>query len=202
MFRRIETFIAGVEILVPLLDAHRFRFEGESTRRNPSLVGLGEEVTFGEFVRGDRRLLIELSNSLGPVKYYVRDLWLEHEPYMRALGIEQGDNSYPGFSNDPLDGFRHVRTDLERFGSDFLTGDASILIRAASEEAERLPGLQRRLMASYTGDEADRRRARELFHGKKYAEVVTVLESLKSPEFMDDFERKILEVARRKTASP
>ena len=57
-------------------------------------------------------------------------------------------------------------------------------------------------MASYTGDDAYCRRARELFRGKKYAEVVTVLESLKYPEFMDDFERKILEVARRKTASP
>ena len=90
----------------------------------------------------------------------------------------------------------------ERFGSDFLVGDASILIRAASEEAERRPELQRRRMASYTGDDADRRRARELFRGKKYAAVVTVLESLRYPEYMDDFERKILEVARRNTASP
>ena len=100
---RIETFLAGVESLVPVLDAHEFHFEGESTRTNPSLVGVGEKVTFGEFVRGDRRLIIESSYSLGPVKYYVRDLWLEHEPYMRALGIRPGDNAYPGFSDDPLD---------------------------------------------------------------------------------------------------
>jgi hypothetical protein len=82
-----------------------------------------------------------------------------------------------------------------------VAGDASILIRAASEEAERRPELQRRLIASYTGDDADRRRARELFRAKKYPEVVTVLESLKYPEYMDDFERTILEVARRKASA-
>jgi hypothetical protein len=57
-------------------------------------------------------------------------------------------------------------------------------------------------MASYSGDDTNRRRARELFRARKYADVVTVLESLEYPEFMDDFERKILDVARRKTASP
>jgi hypothetical protein len=202
MFRRLETFTAGVEILIPVLAAHAFRFEGESTRRNPSLVALGEEVAFGEFVRGERRLVVEFWYSLGPVKYYAGDLWLEHEPYMRAAGVQPGENAYPGFSVDPLEGFRHLRIDLERFGADFLAGDASILIRAASEEAKRRPEVQRRLIASYTGDDADRRRARELFRSKKYSEVVTVLESLKYPESMDDFERKILDVARRKTATP
>jgi hypothetical protein len=201
VIRRVETFTTGVKILGPVLDAHGFHFEGESRRREPSLVGLGPEVAFGEFVRGDRRLLVEFFYSLGPVKYYVGDLWIEHARYMRVLGVETGENAYPGFSDDPLDAFRHLRTDLERFGSDFLAGDASILIRAASEEAERRPELQRRQMARYTGDDVDRRRARELFRSKKYAEVVTVLESLEYPEFMDDFERKILEVARRKTAS-
>jgi hypothetical protein len=120
---------------------------------------------------------------------------------MRAAGVQSGENAYPGFADDPLDGFRHLRADLERFGDDFLTGDASILIRAASEEARRRPELRRRQMASYTGDDADRRRARELFRAKNYAEVVSVLDALKYPEFMDDFERKILEVARRKTSN-
>jgi hypothetical protein len=123
----------------------------------------------------------------------------EHEPYMRAVGVQPGENAYPGFSDDSLEAFRHLRTDLHRFGHDFLAGDASILIRAASEEASRRSELQRRQMASYTGDDADRRRARELFRAKDYVEVVSVLDALKYPEFMDDFERKILEVARRKT---
>lgn len=202
MNRRLETFSAGVKILAHVLDAHSFLFEPENTRREPSLVDLGPEVAFGEFVRGDRRLLVEFGWSLGLVKYYVRDLWIEHAPYMRALGVETGATAYPGFSDDPLDAFRHLRIDLERFGSDFLTGDASILIRAASEEAERRPEAQRRLMASYTGDDADRRRARDLFRAGKYAEVVALLESLKFPEFMSDFERKILGVARNKSAGP
>ena len=48
MFSRLETFTAGVEILVPVCSTHNFRFEGPSARRNPSLVGLGEEVAFWE----------------------------------------------------------------------------------------------------------------------------------------------------------
>jgi hypothetical protein len=201
MFSRLETFTAGIEILVPVLATHNFRFEGTSTRRNPSLVGLGEEVASGEFVRGERRLLVEFAYSLGPVKYYAGDLWLEHEPYRRAAGVQPGENAYPGFSDDSLEAFRHLRIDLHRCGHDFLTGDASILIRAASEEASRRSELQRRQMASYTGDDANRRRARELFRAKSYVEVVSVLDALKYPEFMDDFERKILEVARRKTST-
>ena len=92
MFSRLETFTAGVEILVPVCSTHNFRFEGPSARRNPSLVGLGEEVAFGEFVRGERRLLVEFAYSLGPVKYYSGDLWLDHEPYMllQPNSIETG----------------------------------------------------------------------------------------------------------------
>lgn len=69
MFRRLETFTAGVQIVAPLLERHGFHFEGESVRRKPSLVGRGEEVAFGEFIRGDRRLLVELFYSLEPVKF-------------------------------------------------------------------------------------------------------------------------------------
>jgi hypothetical protein len=96
MFRRLETFTAGVQIVAPLPERHGFHFEGESVRRHPSIVGLGEDVAFGEFIRGDRRLLVELFYSLGPVKYYVGELWLEHEPYIRAVGVPSGQNAYPG----------------------------------------------------------------------------------------------------------
>ena len=47
---------------------------------------------FGKFVRGERRLLVEFAYSLGPVKYYSGDLWLDHEPYMllQPNSIETG----------------------------------------------------------------------------------------------------------------
>jgi hypothetical protein len=69
LFQRLETFTAGMEILTPVMEQHGFVFEGESTRRNPSIVGRGEEVAFGDFVRAERRLIVELSYSVGPVKY-------------------------------------------------------------------------------------------------------------------------------------
>ena len=40
---------------------------------------------------------------------------------MRLLGVAD-QAAYPGFSDDPLDGFRHLRSDLERFAEPFLTG--------------------------------------------------------------------------------
>jgi hypothetical protein len=45
-----------------------------------------------------------------------------HEWYMRAKLGRAGGNAYPGYSNDPLDGFRHLAHDLERHCAEFLTG--------------------------------------------------------------------------------
>jgi hypothetical protein len=49
---------------------------------------------------------------------------------MRALGCRK-ESAYPGFSADPLDGFRRLASDLERFGDEFLKGtDQHFLARA------------------------------------------------------------------------
>lgn len=41
---------------------------------------------------------------------------------MKFLGAHN-KSLYPGFSNELLDGFRHLKHDLENFCSDFLIGD-------------------------------------------------------------------------------
>jgi hypothetical protein len=47
---------------------------------------------------------------------------------MWAVTGRKWSTEYPGFSDDPLDGFRHLRADLEKHGSSFLTGsDADLL---------------------------------------------------------------------------
>ena len=55
------------------------------------------------------------------------DYSVSHEDFVRGVrgtdGID-GASEYPGFSDDPLAGFRHLRADLERFGAVFLTGGA------------------------------------------------------------------------------
>jgi hypothetical protein len=71
MFRRLDTF-------TPLRGRERSKKPIHRWFRRG-------KVAFGEFIRGDRRLLVELFYSLGPVKYYVGALWLEHEPLLRRM---------------------------------------------------------------------------------------------------------------------
>ncbi|HJX16012.1 MAG TPA: hypothetical protein VJ386_09780 [Candidatus Deferrimicrobiaceae bacterium] len=85
----------------------------------------GGESASGEYRRGNRRLELHFRWSLGLVTYHVGDISLSHEEYIRAVhGVVkiQGKNAYPGFSQDPLDGFRHLREDLERFGDVVVKG--------------------------------------------------------------------------------
>ena len=68
----------------------------------------------GEFRRerdGElRRLELHFRHSLGLVSDHVDGTSLSHNDYMRALKAKNQD---PGFSHDPLDGFRHLLHDLE-----------------------------------------------------------------------------------------
>jgi hypothetical protein len=80
-----------------------------------------------DFLGRDRRLEIHVRFSLGQVRYHFGDYSISHEDLVRGVrGTEQidGPSQYPGFSDDPLDGFRHLRADLERFGAVFLTRGA------------------------------------------------------------------------------
>jgi hypothetical protein len=197
---RFETFGQGCDILEPILLPKGFRRSDDYEHQYPSLTGGGEVVIRGGFERDDRRLELELWFALRRVVYHVGDLWLEHEPYLRALGVPNGSNSYPGFSEDPLDGFRHLASDLTYFAEEFLSGDAAILRRAAAEEAARRPEQQRRYKAWMVGDDSARRRARELFRQRQYGEVVTILTALQYPEFMDRYELTILEAAKRRAS--
>ena len=96
-------------------------------------IDAGEESTSGgpsasgEFFRGDRRLELHVRSALGLVRYHFGDYAISHEDLVRGVrGTERtaGPSEYPGFADDPLAGFRHLRADLERFGAVFLTGGA------------------------------------------------------------------------------
>jgi hypothetical protein len=81
----------------------------------------------GEFLRGDRRLELQVRSSLGLVRYHFGDESLSHEDLVRGVRALEGiseEGQYPGFSTDPMAGFRHVRHDLDRFGAVFLRGGA------------------------------------------------------------------------------
>ena len=85
----------------------------------------GGPFAIGEFRRDDRRLELHVRHALGLVRYHFGELSLSHEELVRGVrglnGISE-EAQYPGFSNDPGAGFRHLRVDINRFGDVFLTG--------------------------------------------------------------------------------
>jgi hypothetical protein len=124
----------GCEVLDPIMTRHGFTFvEGLSGQ------GCGGLYASGEYVRGDRRLGLFFRYSLGLVTYHIGELSLPHLEYMRALLGRNGENQYPGFSDDPLDGFRHLKHDLENFCTDFLSGtgdEFKVCVERAAEQAK------------------------------------------------------------------
>jgi hypothetical protein len=189
-----EILRAGSEILNPVMKPHGFTFvEGFSGKSNY------ENFAQGEFVRDDRRLELHFRHSLGLVTYHLGSLSATHESYMRELLGHDVAHQYPGFSDDPLDGFRHLVHDIENFASDFLTGSGEVLARAALKEAEERDAQNMAAMTQAVGDPRKREEARRLFRESDFKGVVSLLESLNYPELMTEAEKKYLEISRRKT---
>jgi hypothetical protein len=183
----------GSKILDRVLRPHGFTFvEG------PSGSGSGGHFAAGNYVRGDRRLELHFRHSLGLVTYHIGALSASHEAYMRDLLGREGGNRYPGFSDDPLDGFRHLAHDLERFAADFLSGSGATLKAAAARETAIQESAQKTLMAASTGETVKRQEARRLFREGDYEGVVELLEGLSYPELMTESEKKILDVSKKK----
>ena len=107
----------GVQVLAPLLESHGFSWHAGASGNSS-----GGEFSSGAFVRGDRRLELHFRSSLGLVSYSVAGHALPHTEFIRGQGVARGANAYPGFSHEPLDAFRHLLDDLQRFGAPFLLG--------------------------------------------------------------------------------
>ena len=136
--------------------------------------------------------------SLGLVTYHKAGQKVSHQAYMKALGIAAAC-AYPGFADDPLDGFRHLLSDLERFGDDFLAGDGRVLRPAAKAESRCREEKGRQDRIGAVGDKRSRSEAREQFRTKNYSRVVELLESLEYPDDLGTAERKLLELAKKKS---
>jgi hypothetical protein len=127
------TLQQGVEILAPALTPHGFHFEFRGADK-----GSGGHFASGEFVRGDRRLALHFRHTLGLVTYHLGEDDVADEDFMRVVLRGARKNAYPGFSDDALGSFRHLRDDLEHFAAPFLTGsDAEF--KAIVDEARLNP---------------------------------------------------------------
>jgi hypothetical protein len=120
------------EVLVPA------GFQFVETGRGESS---GDPFASGEFRRGERRLELHFRPELGLVRYHFGEESLSHQDLVRgvrALERISEEAEYPGFSDDPMAGFRHLRHDLDRFGGVFLHGGAKAF-RALKKWVEKHP---------------------------------------------------------------
>ena len=128
-----ELLEAGREILDPVLAPHGFHWVLERSGE-----GSGGRFVSGAYVRGNRRLELHSRFSLGLVSYSLGDRCVAHTDYMR-VALAPGERSlYPGFSDDPLDGFRHLAHDVRQYASVFLSGsdaDLAAMVEKASDAA-------------------------------------------------------------------
>ncbi len=123
----VRTLRDGAEILAGVLQPHGFRFLFRDSGRSS-----GGDYANGSFVRDNRMLDVSVRHSLGLVSYYVSGHQLDHESYMKQLGVF-GTNSYPSFSPDILEQFRCLASDLLRYCQDFVSGSAAQFVELARD---------------------------------------------------------------------
>ena len=193
---------AGADVLDPALAPFDFHFV-------PLEAGIGSGGAYAtgayRYLGDDQALahrVIELffRYHLGGVRYRAGEHSAEHTYYLAALGVN-AEARYPGFSDDPLDGFRDLRADLERFGADFLTGDAAAVVVGAEQEAAERQLRTLHDNAAAAGDALERAKARDAFYSGEYAKAKRRLESVRYPELLTKVDRRILELARRRSMS-
>ncbi len=187
-----ETLLEGASFLERVMASHGFAFELRGEGR-----GSGGEFAWGEYVSGNRRLELHFRYSLGLVRYHVGAESVSHESYMNELGVRD-EADYPGFSDEPLDGFKHLAHDLERFGNDFLCGYGDILRRAARAERARANSESQNDLARYVGDVEKREQAKQRFQAEDWKGVISLLESLRYRDQMSKADEERLKLARRR----
>jgi hypothetical protein len=122
-----DCLLKGVRILDPVLTPLGFEFHLESAGK-----GSGGYFASATYRKDDRTLELHFRESLGLVTYHIGSAALDHETYMRLLGV-YGENQYPDFPSDPLESFKHLAADLQSYCSDFLSGDGEEFVRLAAE---------------------------------------------------------------------
>jgi len=131
---QVRILTQGAAILGEVLEPAGFVF-------HPGIHASGSGGPFadGRFVRGDQYIELHFRHSLGLVSYGWGGEALTHEDYLRGLGAK---GAYPGFSDDPLDGFRHLARDLAGPLAGFVAGDRTAFdaaAKVASQPRSRLP---------------------------------------------------------------
>jgi hypothetical protein len=129
----------GRKFTDPIMEAHGFHWEPRGAGKSSG--GFSDS---GVYVKGDRKLELHFRFSLGLVNYHIGSISLSHEEYMRHVA-GKGQAQYPGFSDDPMGGSKHLADDLAKYGGDFLSGSGDEFKEAvtAAKERDKLSGFQK-----------------------------------------------------------
>ena len=127
----VSVLKAGAAILTPVLAPAGFTFHLTSDRHSS-----GGDFATSRFTKGTQYLELHFRHSLGMVTYGWDDTAISHADYLRGLAVT---GSYPGYSDDPLGGFRHLAVDLAGPLSGFRDGDRRGY-EAGLEAARQLDG--------------------------------------------------------------
>jgi hypothetical protein len=111
----VSTLQAGADILASVLSPVGFTFRVTGQGRSS-----GGGFATGRFTRDTQYLEFHFRHSLGLVTYGWGAVAISHADYLRGLGVT---GTYPGYSDNPLDGFRHLALDLAGPLSGFRDGD-------------------------------------------------------------------------------
>jgi hypothetical protein len=130
--RKTEILRQGAELLAQELGRHGFAFQFGGSEQSS-----GGDFAFGNFLRAEWRLELHFRYSLGLVAYHFGSLTLSHEDYLWSVLGSRGQGQYPGFSDEPLDAFRHLASDLRTHCGAFISGDASEFGRLVAVTATR-----------------------------------------------------------------
>jgi hypothetical protein len=192
MIQPKDALLCGLQPLQRVLSPNGFlfHFRGEG-------VGSGGAFAWGEFTKEDCRLELHFRFTLGLVTYHVAEKYAHHETYMRELGVWE-QCRYPGFSSEPPSAFEGLAHDL-RFAEDFLSGTAEILQRAGGYEAAENARAAEQLIAAAAGDTLTIEQMGDHFRELRYSDVLKSATELKFPERLTAPERRMIEIARRKT---
>ncbi len=189
-----EMLDCGVAILAPALEPHGFVYafgrEGTSS---------GGTFASGTFARGERHLSLHHRWELGIVTFGINQLTVPHDEYVSFLGVADRSKLFWTPLTSGLDRYRALRFDIETLCDDFTTGDASLLIAAAENYANRMIQRGVHLNAEAVGDLQKRTRARDAFKNERFADVIELINSVAYPELLTGSETRMLEIARSRS---
>ena len=111
-----DLLLRGTALLDRQLEQHGFKLEPTDAAK-----GSGGHFAVGRYSNGDRSITLHVRHALGIIEYRWGDHVINHSDYMTTLGVRD-KAAYPGFSDDPLDSFRHLLSDLHDYCGDFLSG--------------------------------------------------------------------------------